>query len=255
MINSSNELKEIYMATVVEHYEKHLAAYYSWLFGDFSAAVESNRQFFILHKLLPGKSNIAIDLGAGCGFGSIALAKLGFKVLAFDLSQTLLDELKSKSGNLEITPIKDNILNFTAHCPEGVELCVCMGDTLTHLESFDDARHLFADVYNSVRTGGKFVLVFRDYIFELKDTDRFIPVKSDSNTIFTCFIEYFEGYVLVNDIVYSRTPQGWKLDVSSYKKLRIPADWVRRELIELGFTITFFTKDKGMITLIACKNN
>jgi len=243
------------MATVVEHYEKHLARYYSWLFGDFSAAVESNRQFFIHHNLLPGKSNIAIDLGAGCGFGSIAMAQLGFKVLAFDLSQTLLDELKSKSENLDITPIKDDILNFTAHCPEGIELCVCMGDTLTHLDSFDDARHLFADVYNSVRTGGKFVLVFRDFIFELKDTDRFIPVKSDSDTIFTCFIEYLKESVLVNDIVYSRTPQGWKLDVSSYKKLRIPEDWVRRELIELGFKITFCTKDKGIITLIACKNN
>jgi hypothetical protein len=63
MTNCSKKLKEIHMATVVEHYEKHLAPYYSWLFGDFEAAVESNRNFFILHKLRPGKSNIAIDLG------------------------------------------------------------------------------------------------------------------------------------------------------------------------------------------------
>jgi|NGEPerStandDraft_9_1074522.scaffolds.fasta_scaffold149376_1 predicted RNA methylase len=97
------------MATVTEHYEKHLAPYYSWLFGDFMTVVESNRQFFIIHKLLPGISNIAIDLGAKCGFGSIALAQLGFKVIAFDLSQALLDELISKSGSLDITPIKDDI--------------------------------------------------------------------------------------------------------------------------------------------------
>lgn len=249
-----NEPKEFYMATVTEHYEKHLAPYYSWLFGDFSAAVESNSQFFIIHKLLPGKSNIAIDLGAGCGFGSIALVQLGFKVLAIDLSQTLLDELKSNSGSLDITTIKDDILNFPTHCPEGIELCICIGDTLTHLESFDDVKHLFADIYKSVRMGGKFVLVFRDLVYELKGTDRFIPVKSDSEIIFTCFIEYLNESVIVNDIIYSRTPGGWKLCVSSYRKLRIPVDWVRRELKELGFTITFCTRDKGMITLIAFKN-
>lgn len=218
------------MATVTEHYEKHLAPYYSWLFGDFMTAVESNRQFFIIHKLLPGISNIAIDLGAGCGFGSIALAQLGFKVIAFDLSQALLDELKSKSGSLDITPIKDDILNFTDHSPGMI------------------------DVYNSVLIGGKFVLVFRDLVYELKGTDRFIPVKSDSETIFACFIEYLKESVLVNDIIYSKTRQGWKLDVSSYRKLRIPLDWAKRELTELGFTITFCTKDRGMITLIACKN-
>jgi len=242
------------MATVVEHYEKHLAPYYSWLFGDFGDVVESNRNFFTIHKLFPGKSNIATDLGAGCGFGSIALAQLGFKVIAFDLCQALLDELKSESGNLDITPIKDDILNFTVHCPEDIELCACMGDTLTHLGSFDEVRHLFADVYNSIRIGGKFVLTFRDLVIELKDTERFIPVKSDSETIFTGFIEYFDGYVLVNDIVHSKTPHGWKMDVSSYRKLRIPAEWVRRELTELGFTISFFKNDKGMIKLIAGKN-
>jgi hypothetical protein len=129
-----------------------------------------------------------------------------------------------------------------------------MGDTLTHLQSFEDVKHLFADVYNSVMIGGKFVLVFRDLVYELKGTDRFIPVKSDSETIFTCFVEYLKESVLVNDIIYSKTRQGWKLDARSYRKLRIPLDWVRRELTELGFTITFCTKDRGMITLIACKN-
>ncbi|MFZ3166046.1 MAG: methyltransferase domain-containing protein [Candidatus Methanoperedens sp.] len=101
------------MATVAEHYEDHLAQYYSWMFGDFNNMVEANRQFFIVHKLVPGNSKIAIDLGAGSGFASIALAKMGYKVIAIDLCQKLLDELKCHSGNLDITPIKDDLLNFT----------------------------------------------------------------------------------------------------------------------------------------------
>lgn len=241
------------MATVAEHYEKHLALYYSWLFGDFNDLVEANRHFLMVQKLIPGKSKIAIDLGSGPGFQSIALAQLGFRVFAFDLSQTLLDELKNNSGRLHITPIKDDILNFASRCPESVELSVCMGDTLTHLDSFEKVKNLFADVYRSLETGGKFVLSFRDLVPELKGADRFIPVKSDSATIFTCFLEYEAEHVKVNDMIYTKSQNTWKLDVSYYRKLRIPMEWVRRELLELGFTIGLCENNKGMITVIAGK--
>ncbi len=241
------------MATVAEHYEKHLARYYSWLFGDFNKTVEANRRFFIVQKLIPRKSKIAIDLGSGPGFHSIVLAQLGYSVFSFDLSQILLDELKSNSGRLQITPIKDDIMNFTSHCHESIELCVCMGDTLTHLDSFEKVKNLFADVYYSLEAGGKFVLTFRDLVPELKGLDRFIPIKSNSETIFTCFLEYEAEYVRVNDMIYAKSRDGWKLDVGCYRKLRIPQEWVRRELLDLGFTIALCENNKGMITVIASK--
>jgi SAM-dependent methyltransferase len=241
------------MATVAEHYEKHLARYYSWQFGDFNNTVEANRRFFIVQKLIPGKSKIAIDLGCGPGFQSIALAQLGFSVLAFDLSQTLLEELKNNSVRLHITPIKDDILNFISHSPESVELCICMGDTLTHLDSFEKVKSLFADVYRSLEAGGKFVLTFRDLVSELKGVDRFVPVKSDLTTIFTCFLEYEVEHVRVNDMIYKKSQDGWKLGVSYYRKLRIPMEWVRRELSDLGFIIGLCENNKGMVTVIAGK--
>ncbi len=241
------------MATSAEHYEKHLARYYSWLFGDFNDMVKANRHFFIAQRLIPGKSRIAIDLGCGPGFQSIALAQLGFNVLAFDLSQTLLEELKNNSVRLHITPIKDDILNFASHCPESVELCVCMGDTLKHLDSFEKVKSLFADIYRSLETGGKIVLTFRDLVPELKGMDRFILVKSDSETILTCFLEYEAEHVKVNDMIYTKSQDAWKLDVSCYRKLHIPMEWVRRELSELGFTIGICENNKGMITVIANK--
>jgi len=241
------------MANVAEHYEKHLARYYSWLFGGFNDTVEANRHFFIVKKLIPGKTRIAIDLGSGPGFQSIALAQLGFSVLSFDLSQTMLDELKNNSGRLQITPIKDDLLNFASHCPESIELCICMGDTLTHLDSFEKVTSLFADVYQALGTGGKFVLVFRDLVPEIKGVDRFIPVKNDPDTLFTCFLEYEAEHVKVNDMIYTKSQDGWKLDVSCYRKLRIPMVWVRRELSELGFTICLCENNKGMITVIAGK--
>ncbi len=114
-------------------------------------------------------------------------------------------------------------------------------------------KNLFADVYRSLETGGKFVITFRDLIPELKGVDRFITVKSDPETIFTCFFEYESVHVKVNDIIYRKSKDGWKMDVSCYRKLRIPPEWVTKELSDLGFTIALYENNKGMITVIAGK--
>jgi len=102
-IENMMNLKRIHVATVADHYEKHLARYYSWMFGDFHNTIEANRQFFVVHKLIPESPKLAIDLGAGCGFQSIPLAQMGFSVLAIDLRQELLDELRGHIGQLSIT--------------------------------------------------------------------------------------------------------------------------------------------------------
>ena len=51
-----------------------------------------------------GSKGIAIDLGAGCGFQSIPLARLGFTVTAIDLDEKLLDELQKNSGEAWRSP-------------------------------------------------------------------------------------------------------------------------------------------------------
>ncbi len=74
-----------------------------------------------------------------------------------------------------------------------------------------------------------------------------------TKTIFTCFLEYEAEYVKVSDMIYTKHRHEWKLDVSCYRKLRIPVEWVRMELSGLGFTIGLCENNKGMITVIAGK--
>lgn len=241
------------MTTVAEHYENLLADYYSWMFGDFEAKVDVNRRFFAAQQIGSGKSGIVADLGAGPGFQAIPLAQAGFRVLAVDLSRKLLSELQGKMDALPITAIHDDMLNFAAHCEEPIELCVCMGDTLPHLESFDQVRLLLERVYRSLEAGGRFVLTFRDLTCELTGLDRFIPVRSDANTIFTCFLEYEEDHVKVHDLVYTRNQDKWELRKSWYRKLRIPLEWVIERLRETGFIIDLSDKIDDVITIIAVK--
>jgi len=243
------------MASVSDHYEKHLSDYYSWLFGGLQAKTDENRKFFELHSLSPRGSAVAVDLGAGSGFQSIPLARLGYAVTAIDLSGKLLEELRARSAGLQIRTVKDDLIHFSKHCPDNIELCICMGDTLTHLDSKEKIRELFGRVRGILEDGGKFILTFRDLAYELRGADRFIPVRSDERTIFTCFLEYEAEFVNVYDIVYEKTESGWHLKKSFYQKIRISYEWAERELERRGFCLEFSNTDNGWITLIARKQS
>ena len=241
------------MATVAEHYDKVLSDVYSWMFGGFETGLQRNAEFMIKHGLTPEGSGRAIDLGSGCGFQSIPLAKAGYSVTAIDIDAKLLNELRHHSGKLQITAIRDDVINLDRHTTKGAELVVCMTDTIVHLESKDKVISLFSKVFEALEPGGKFVLTFRDLTYELTELDRFLPVKSDENIIFTCFLEYETETVKVHDIVYKKTPGEWKLFKSFYRKLRLSQNWVDARLSDTGFTRIDSKVEQGFITVIAVK--
>ena len=241
------------MVTVEEHYESLLSDVYTWLMGGFDEAKSNNVEFFKSRNITPSSSGIAVDLGAGSGFQSIPLAELGFNVTAIDLSQKLLNELKSNSNNQPIITINDDILNFKDHVSASCELIVCMTDTITHLKSKDEALKIFQDSFNSLEGGVKLILTFRDLSTELNDTDRFIPVRSDENIIFTCFLEYEPATVKIHDIVYIKTNGTWKLNKSCYRKIRLSVEWVENQLLSIGFKLEESSNSNGFQTIVAVK--
>ena len=241
------------MADVKAHYDNHLAPYYSWIFGGSELKLEENRNFFRDHGIKPESSAVAMDLGAGCGFQSIPLAEAGFKIIAIDICPALLADLKESAGELPIETIEGNLLKFSSHSMENTELIVCMGDTLTHLKTRGDVQILIGNVYQTLSDAGLLVLTFRDLMPELKGLERFIPVRSESNLIFTCFLEYEREHVKVHDVIYEKTEGQWQLKKGFYRKLRIPPEWARDCLLEAGFEIKKFDVCNGMATIIARK--
>ena len=241
------------MATVEEHYENVLSDVYAWMFGGFDSGVERNNGFFQKLGIKPTRSGVAVDLGAGCGFQSIPLAQTGFSVTAIDLDTKLLDALASNSGELPVKIVRDDLVDFDKHIDDNAELIVCMTDTLIHLESKDRVISLFKKVVASLEDGGQFIITFRDLSYELSELDRFIPVKSDDNIIFTCFLEYEPERVKVHDLVYRRKDSQWSLNKSYYRKLRISKEWVDEQLLAAGFSHIESTVDGSSVTVIAVK--
>ncbi len=242
------------MANVKEHYERVLSGVYSWMLGGFDAALARNTEFFTSHGVAaPRRSGVAIDLGAGCGFQSIPLAKLGYRVLAIDLDRQLLAELGEQSEGLAIKCIEDDLLDFRNHVESEIEIAVCMTDTLLHLESSAHVARMVADVFASLGPEGRLLITFRDLTHELEELDRFIPVRSDENTILTCFLEYEPDTVKVHDIVYERIGDSWKCSKSFYRKLRLSQSQVVEALERTGFAAIDASDRDGLITIVATK--
>jgi SAM-dependent methyltransferase len=242
------KIEGIFM-TVKEHYDNHLAAFYSWMAGDFNSSCADALSFLKENQIYPNKNESAVDLGAGHGIFSIALAKLGYKVVAVDFNKQLLDELTESKGTLNIQIIESDIFEYSKDM-KNIELCLCMGDTLAHLDSIEMIKKFLKNIYSSLEESGNLILSFRDYSIPLEGNNRFIPVKSDENRILTCFLEYDDYFVTVNDLLYEQVNGKWIQKISSYKKTRINKNQILKFLGELGFLVIFETVNRGMIYLI-----
>lgn len=241
--------------TPKEHYENHLAGFYAWMAGDFAANVNAFRTFCQSHDIKPVGKGYAVDLGAGNGIQTVALLQLGYAVKAIDFSEKLLGELKENAGKeASVETILDDIRNVRKYASPSPELILCCGDTLLHLESREEIAALLQDCHDIMAEKGKLILSFRDYSHALTDTQRFIPVKSDSSRILTCFLEYTETKVHVTDLLHELHDGQWVQKVSSYDKTRTSKDAIKQSLETAGFTRIEENINRGMITLIADKN-
>ncbi len=243
------------MPTVADHYDTLLAAYYSRMFGDYDAKVAEQRALFERLGVRPEgapATPAALDLGCGSGFQSIALAQLGFKVRAVDISDKLLEELTSRRGQLAIEVVRADLLDELERPGPVAELAVCMGDTLPHLGSKADVERLFAGCSRRLTHGGRLVLTFRDLTRELEGADRFIPVHDSADVIMTCFLEYEPETVKVHDLVHTRGADGrWRQSVSFYRKLRLSPDWICDRLDAAGFRVSHREAARGLVTIVA----
>jgi 2-polyprenyl-3-methyl-5-hydroxy-6-metoxy-1,4-benzoquinol methylase len=238
--------------TTKEHYDNHLGYFYSWMTGDFNVKSTEFKKFLSDNSIAARSTGIAIDLGAGHGLQSIPLAELGFRVIAVDFNQQLLDELKINAKNLDITLVHDDIKKVRNFATKP-ELIVCCGDTLSHLSSKEEVKTLVEHIAESLNSNGKFILSFRDYSTALTGASRFIPVKSDENRILTCILDYENEFVTVTDLLHEKEDGAWIQKVSSYQKVRLLTDEVIEYLGANGLSIEINEVNNRMTTIIAIK--
>jgi hypothetical protein len=156
--------------------------------------------------------------------------------------------------NLDVKVVEDDFLIFLKNTRRQAELIVCMGDTITHLDSINDVSNLIWEIERVLEPRGKAVFSFRDLSNELKEEKRFINVKSDHTKILTCFLEYFPDRVLVHDILYEKQDGEWIQKVSAYPKLRLHEEVIVGLLRDNNLEVIQSEVINGMIYLIGQKS-
>ncbi len=239
--------------TVKEHYDNHLGKFYSWMLGDFETKVIEQQKYFKSHNIQLVTNGVALDLGCGNGIQSVSLARSGFKVIAIDFSEQLLYELNKKSIGLDIKTIEADFMDFSIIPYSSFEIITCMGDTITHLLSSSEIEKLFQKSYGLLVPGGKLIISYRDLTVPLEGVSRFLPVKSDENRILTCFLEYFDNFVLVYDLLHEKENGEWIQKISAYKKLRVSENEIITILKNCGFEIDSSETINRMVHIVAKK--
>ncbi|MFL6427452.1 MAG: hypothetical protein ACJ71S_04355, partial [Acidobacteriaceae bacterium] len=111
-------------------------------------------------------------------------------------------------------------------------------------------------LYSNLNRGGSFAITYRDLSVPLTGLDRFIPVRSDHQKILTCFLEYeSDDFVVVHDLVYLRETEGWRMEKSAYRKLRLSQAWVAAALVESGFTLCTQSIAGRLVLVVAEKRS
>src|ERR1035438_9527306 len=103
------------MSEVQDHYNNLLAKHYTWIFGTPFGAKVSEQKAILQDALQPTADcsglGLAVDLGSGPGFQTIALFEMGYSpVLAVDTSEPLLKELQSHRGDRPVQTICSDFL-------------------------------------------------------------------------------------------------------------------------------------------------
>jgi SAM-dependent methyltransferase len=237
--------------SVKSHYDTHLSFFYEWMAGSFSELVAFHEKLFIEYGFNTQNSALAVDLGAGHGIHSVALANLGWQVVAIDFNERLLKSLEQhQRSNIKL--VYDNLLHFKNHVGR-CDLALCMGDTLSHLESPDELTELLKRIHHSLHPNGRFLISIRDYSNELTGNSRFIPVKADEDRILTCVLEYTDEKVTVTDLLYEKQDGNWVQKVGSYQKLRLSRELMRKYLTDEGFQIISEELHRGLYYVLSSK--
>jgi SAM-dependent methyltransferase len=242
------------LKSVQHHYDEFLAPLYSWILGDFDNAYQANVKLFAELDLSPAEGELAVDLGCGPGCQSLPLAERGFRVIGIDFCQELLDELEGRSGDLQISTVCDDLVDFDQHLDGAPGLIVCMGDTLVHLPDTATVDALIDKVCATLKPGGMFIYAIRDYVTgEPTGAERFVPIRADDRQIFLCFLDYRPDVVHVHDVLYTKRDGEWQLQVSDYLKLRLDTAAINRRLAANGLQIVHQQTVNGMIQVVASR--
>jgi len=149
-------------------------------------------------KIFPANGNI-VDIGCGVGLDSIALAKNGHAITAFDISPQMIGMVKVNSEKYDVK-IETGVFSFSA-IPKTYfgkfDNVVSVGNTIAHLTK-KELLSGFKKIYALLKPGGKVFLHILNYTAILKMKKRINNIANRNGSVIIRFYDFENEHVKFN---------------------------------------------------------
>lgn len=187
-----------------------ISEYYEEIFPLNRKAVE-----FSLKRIERGN---VLDIGCGTGELAVELSKSGYTAYGIDLDQGMIQAALKKSSNSCMFKVLNMLDAGTVYKDIKFNGITCFGNTIVHLHRVNDYDNFLKDIYNILRSGGKFLIQILNYSYILNNKIKKLPVvenekfkfyryynvTSDNMLEFTIRLEsdkgVYEGKTLLNPL-------------------------------------------------------
>lgn len=177
-------------------------AFYDRLAPDYDAMTDFDKRFVRekpFFRLLVDKFHIAtaLDAGAGTGFHSILLARLGLSVTAADISGDMLAILERHAGEqgVSVRTVRSPFSKLRDHLDTRFDAIFCMGNSLAHLLSEEELRDSLAAFHGLLKPRAVLFLQIINYDRVLASKEKIQSVREIGGRVYTRSYSYRDRFI------------------------------------------------------------
>lgn len=206
----------------------------------------------------------ALDAGAGSGFHSVLMAKLGVRVTAVDLSDKMLKLLRNRARlcKIDIATVQSDFTEINIP-PESFDAVFCLGNSLVHVFSKARLRKTISTFANLLKPDGVLILQILNYDKILREKQCIQNIKKSEDTVFIRYYEYHGNKILFNLLTVNTEKLIHKLQSVAIRPIR--STELNKVLTESKFShirsasdfklSAFSRKDSQNLIIIATKKS
>ena len=183
---------------------KQVLRFYNSIAGEYDRMISFGKRLdpeTPLFRYLIEKYSIrdALDAGAGSGFHSILLARLGVNVTAVDISGEMLAKLKqnAKDQHVEIKTVRSDFLNLSLPSTS-FDAIFCLGNSLVHIISAREMKKVISNFAKLLKPGGVAIIQLLNYDRIMKQKESIQSIKRADGMLFIRYYEFIEKLIRFN---------------------------------------------------------